>query len=400
MAALIKWWHSELTGAPVIGAASGDLVTMLDTILINGWGLVSVTSITRSGATVTVTTSTAHNLITDQVVTIAGANEADYNGDHMVTVTSSTVFTYTIATTPATPATGTITSKVAAAGWTKPFSGTNKAVYRSADGLSTQYYLRIADDSSSGDVRAATVRSFLNMTDVDTGTNPGSPSLFILKTDTTSSPRSWVAAADGRAFYLFIDHDFAAGGISHNYAAYIFGDAKSLKPGDAHHFAVVGSSTVNATGAAFNYTDFLRSHLQTPAATATDSARCFLARDYTQVGAQVAFGTVAGLMNFNSSAYVGENGHGMAGPTNVVDGNVYMLPMYIQTFTTTINMRGKCPGCFAVAHSGAGPYLNKDIVSGAGDFSGYKFINVTRGFSSGQTQVGAFLIQINNDWRS
>lgn len=72
--------------------------------------LASVTSITRSGATATVTTGVAHNLVTGNKVVIRGANEPEYNGgSKVVTVTSTTTFTYTVSGTPATPATGTIT---------------------------------------------------------------------------------------------------------------------------------------------------------------------------------------------------------------------------------------------------------------------------------------------------
>lgn len=70
----------------------------------------SVTSITRSGSTVTITTSTDHGYIVDDFVTIAGANETDYNGAQRIySVPSSTTFTFITTATPTTPATGTIT---------------------------------------------------------------------------------------------------------------------------------------------------------------------------------------------------------------------------------------------------------------------------------------------------
>lgn len=71
---------------------------------------VSVSSITRASTTATVTTAAAHGLSSGQKVTIAGANQADYNGTFVITVTGSTTFTYTVSGSPATPATGTITS--------------------------------------------------------------------------------------------------------------------------------------------------------------------------------------------------------------------------------------------------------------------------------------------------
>lgn len=68
----------------------------------------SVSSITRSSTTATVTTSTPHGFTTGQKVVVSGATQNDYNGAYTVTVTSATVFTYTVANSPATPATGTI----------------------------------------------------------------------------------------------------------------------------------------------------------------------------------------------------------------------------------------------------------------------------------------------------
>lgn len=66
-----------------------------------------VTSITRATATATVT-CTAHGFTSGDQVNIRGANQAEYNGDFLVTVTGANTFTYTVSGTPATPATGTI----------------------------------------------------------------------------------------------------------------------------------------------------------------------------------------------------------------------------------------------------------------------------------------------------
>jgi hypothetical protein len=69
-----------------------------------------VTSITRAVNTATVTTTLAHGYTTGDSITISGAGESDYNGTYTITVTSAVAFTYAVANTPATPATGTIYS--------------------------------------------------------------------------------------------------------------------------------------------------------------------------------------------------------------------------------------------------------------------------------------------------
>ena len=68
-----------------------------------------VTSITRVGSLATVTTPVPHEQVTSATVTIAGADQALYNGVEVITVLNDTQFTYTVAGMPATPATGTIT---------------------------------------------------------------------------------------------------------------------------------------------------------------------------------------------------------------------------------------------------------------------------------------------------
>lgn len=121
---------AEISRNPATGS-TGNMTTIgtittnipLNTIFTRGDGLqyqtladstiinlsFSVSSITRSGNTVTVTTSGNHGLSPTMPLTISGANETDYNGSWVVeSVASDTVFTYLITTTPATPATGTL----------------------------------------------------------------------------------------------------------------------------------------------------------------------------------------------------------------------------------------------------------------------------------------------------
>jgi hypothetical protein len=70
---------------------------------------VSVTSIVVSGTTATVTCDSEHGLSNNDYTLIAGASESECNGSKRVTKTSSTVFTYTVASGTSSPS-GTITS--------------------------------------------------------------------------------------------------------------------------------------------------------------------------------------------------------------------------------------------------------------------------------------------------
>ena len=162
-------YRSTDPGAPTMTGEVGKVVALLDACLVNGY-TASITGITRVGTVATVVCGTTHNLITGQSVLITGADQADYNGTFVVTVVSAAVFSYTVGGTPVTPATGTMTYKRLAAGWTKPFVGTNKAAFKQGTGAN-DFYVRILDDGSgTGGAKEALARGFETMSDVDTGT--------------------------------------------------------------------------------------------------------------------------------------------------------------------------------------------------------------------------------------
>lgn len=71
--------------------------------------VVSISTLTRIGTTATATTASNHNLASLMSVAIGGANETDYNGTVVITVTGLNTFTYEVTGSPASPATGTIT---------------------------------------------------------------------------------------------------------------------------------------------------------------------------------------------------------------------------------------------------------------------------------------------------
>ena len=135
----------------------------------------TISSLTRSGSTVTATTSGNHGLASSLSVVISGANETEYNGTYAINVTGLTTFTYSITTTPTTPATGTIQGDIdyanvavtsteygasqnkdagASLGLASPISGVNATAYvdfseiaggsdvESDDDFSTRYIFR------------------------------------------------------------------------------------------------------------------------------------------------------------------------------------------------------------------------------------------------------------------
>lgn len=102
-----------------------------------------ITSITRTSATATVTTSAAHGLSTNDWVSIAGADQSAYNVTAQVTVVTSTTFTFAVSGSPTTPATGTITYA--------PGLGQDNASILSAAPYNSQYtQVRLVADAVVG----------------------------------------------------------------------------------------------------------------------------------------------------------------------------------------------------------------------------------------------------------
>src|SRR6218665_977632 len=143
----VKYFNSGMTGAPQISNNWGDLVTMLDACLVNGFALKAIDTLTSVGGVATATITSGHAYLPNQVVLIAGAEQPEYNGSFRVLTTNTTTFTFAVTGTPVSPATKTtnITAKVETLGWDKPFVGTNKAAYRSKNPQSPQNILLIDD---------------------------------------------------------------------------------------------------------------------------------------------------------------------------------------------------------------------------------------------------------------
>lgn len=76
-----------------------------------GYGALTFTSLTNFATVATLTVSSTAGISTGDYVEVSGADQAEYNGVQQVTVTGGTTMTYTVAGSPASPATGTIVAK-------------------------------------------------------------------------------------------------------------------------------------------------------------------------------------------------------------------------------------------------------------------------------------------------
>lgn len=235
----VKIYRSSDPGAPTLTGSAGKIVNLLKTCLVDGYNEITIDSMTRNGSIVTCTVSSGNIFPEYAVIEISGAIQNEYNGLHRVQGVSSTQFTFELpeGVTPETPATGTITAKIAPAGWEMPFisADNNRAVFKSADPSSTGLFLYV-DDTNAATYRAR-VKGYESVTDIDTRTYPfpysvdDSAWVYWRKSSDSGTARDWTLIADSRLFYLYIDQFCQV---------YAFGDVKSFIPGDSYNCIVAG----------------------------------------------------------------------------------------------------------------------------------------------------------------
>lgn len=298
-------------------------------------------------------------------------------------MTGDNTFTFTVANSPATPATGTITAKIAPAGWTKSYSGTNKAAYRMLAG--NQRYLRVDDTGTT----SARVVGYEAMTGVDTGTNAFptdiqvSGGLYINKSSVAdTSSRGWIIVATDRLAHIFINAGPTAGLICGTQS---FGDIKSFAAGDQYQTVLIAQTSYSSSGVG-SY-----AALALTAAYGSTTAGNYIARAYTQVGGGLAIGKHVDAAKVGSlSTNLG--GGGLPYP-NPADGGLYLSPLFVHEAGA---LRGTVPGVWGPIHQR--PISHLDTVSGSGDLSGKKFIGVFTSGASAAASDGQIFLETSNTW--
>jgi hypothetical protein len=373
----VRLFRSTDTGAPSLSGTAGALIALLDACLKDGYNSKAVQSITRSGSTATVTFATAHGFAADglTIVRIAGADQAEYNGDFQISNVTSTAFDITVSGTPATPATGTITAKVAPLDWEKAFSGTNKAVYRAPTG--NRLYLRCDDNNPNADGNlVAFLRGYESMSSVDSGTGlfptaaQMTNGIFLTKsTASDSAARGWILAGDGYEFHLFYAPHATT--YANVYRQFHFGEPASELASDPFGCLIYGDYGI-APG--FPQSNQLTNQISQSAGIGTVQAGHYLARSYAQTGAAIACGkfgdyTMSGAYEFgrgsipypaphNNALYIGSIVIGEPTLPRAVLKSIYnpwhTTPLgHGNTTTDVSNLPGRTLYAVGTAYSGA-----------------------------------------------
>lgn len=404
MANFVQLYKSTDLNAPTLSGTAGELTTLLDAVLVNGYTTASVTSIVEASLTYTVTLAVANStLVVGDKIKFSGASPAGINDVWTIaSITSTTIFTFT-GPGGLGAITGTILYRKAPLGWTIPSlggtnPGTNVRVYRSADTDSNRYYLRVDDSNvlAPGASRAF-IYGYETMTDINTGDFRfptasqalawAISSLVVFKSQGAgSTQRPWQIVGDDKTFYMFTEPN----GINNNSfnCHWGFGHYPSYRPGDNYNTMIFGATVISDTQATGSYGLMYIN----ASGTATFSGTTFSPKSTSQVGSSsyIAFwGNVASIT------------HGAFTYPNLADGASWMFPLYIvdssNNSTLSLTIRGRCPGVYTSASTlqAMGNITHGDQFTGFTGISSHKVICLT---SNVNGSVGKIFIDITGPW--
>src|SRR5690606_21341309 len=138
----IKWFSFDNTNAPQFTDTWCCMVDVLDACLVTGFGSQDISSLVDENGIGIASFGSAHKFKQFQVIEISGASDSKVNSEFKIIGLSANTIEFAVDATDQT-AVGTISCKVAPLGWTKVFSGENKAVYRAKDTEANPFYLRV-----------------------------------------------------------------------------------------------------------------------------------------------------------------------------------------------------------------------------------------------------------------
>lgn len=382
-----KNFDSTMSGAPVLSGQAGALIAILDAVLVNGWGLVTATSLVVSGGIATMTFPSGHSFAVDRVALIAGSTPTGLNGEKRVLTSATNTITFDATGISNQTATGTITAKVAPAGWTKPNSGTNLADYRLNSTTGTGFHLRLDDTGTT----TARVRGYETMSDVNTGTGPfptvaqwaGSGLWWSKSNAASSAARPWRIVADDRGFFFYCKNADTSGEYQGNY----FGDFISLRSGDPYACVLRAnnadrSAQVSANNDSFEYADpssgFSGMYVARAANTLGGAVQAFLA-PVTQIGLGTSH--VTGAVG---SAY-----------PSLIDNGLLLTPVVV----ISSGYRGYFPGIRFSPQLTNTAFGTGDQIVGSGDMVGKTVTVIKCGAPTAGAGQAVNFIDQTSDWR-
>jgi len=391
MTNFVQLYKSTDVNAPALSGAAGALITVLNKCLVDGYTTASVTTLTSAAGTATATIPANATLVTGNYVTISGANEVDYNGTFQITVTNSTTFTYTVLNSPTSPATGTILYAKAGLQWAKPYTGTNAAVYRSADVTSNRFYFQVIDNAATaGGAKEAQLMGFEEMTAYNTGTRQfpnttqAASGLSARKSTTADgTSRAWTLIGDDRTFYVIMNT-----GDTTAFHSFAFGHFIPTRTGEDFNTFVNGETSFNlgtSVNAIFaNYTSYV-----------TTNTSFWLARPWSGAASVPSCALLNLTPFYPASNLVCFGVFGVMALPNGPDTGYYVCPANIIDVTAG-GLRGRLPGMYLPLQ--ANPIANYETMINVAGLTGKTLTGLSACQPSSSASVGLILFDTFGPW--
>lgn len=385
---MIKYFHSAMAGAPTLSGTAGAMISVLDACLVTGFGVKAVTSLVVAGGIATMTMSAGHSFEVDTVALIEGATPGGLNGEKKILAITSTTATFDATGISDQTATGTISTKLAPLGFAKSFTGTNLAVYRSANPASTRMSLRVNDTGTTN----ARVLGYESMTDVNTGLGPFPTEAQVAggrwwpKSNTANTTsRLWAIVGDDKTFYVYVYTSTAP--LNAAGCIFTFGDFVSERSGDPYACMLTGpSSDVSASAGAV--ADAIQS------STTGQVGIGSIPRPYT-------FFSGATIAAFQAESFFVNGVSGNVSPFGVfpslVNNGLYVSPTLVLESPSLLRGRGR--GILLVPQVINTAFATLAKVDGRGSLLGRKLLALRGGSPAGsQTNGGMAFFDITGPW--
>lgn len=385
---MVYTFDSSMTGAPVLSGTAGALRAVLKACLVDGFGAGAVATLTVAAGIATASFAGAHPYRIGTIAQFGGATPAGLNGQKRILTTTASAVTFDATGVADGAATGTITHKVAAAGWQEMFAGsvTNVLCLKPTVVEATGCVLRIDDTGTTN----ARVRAYEAMTDASTGTGPTplesqlAGGLYWPKSSVANATaRPWIVIADGRGVYLAGDPTGTG-----RYTLTYSGDIASLKSGDAYGYLLTGNQSDQA--AASTVPDGCCGY-------SGRSARggAYLVRAHTAIGQAIAAQRLGAHHNgATADVYAGTPGYSIGTYPNGPNNGLMTGALELHA----LGIRGTLPGLLHPVQDLGNAFSTGAIVDGTDDLAGRRLMAIRTAPPAGAVVAGTVFIDVTGPW--
>lgn len=385
----VKVFSSTDPGAQVLSGTAGSLATIIRTCLADGRGAQAVQTLVVASGIATVTYATNHPFSVGSVGLFAGATPTALNGEQRIlSVTSANIVTFAAPGVPDGSATGSMTSKLASAGWTELYPGTTNVVAVKPSVIeATGCCVRIDDTGTT----VARVRGFESMSSISAGLGlipldaQISGGAFWDKSNVASAAaRPWFLIADARGFHMIVDPQ-ANGRMS----CYYGGDCASTRSANPWGFLLTGNPAARSTVATVpegcnGYSG------------RTARVGAYLARSYTGIGGSLVVQRIGQASNGPATdAYSGGANYSVlgAGPNSPNNGLMLTSVELISQ-----GQQGTIPGIYHARSEWIDAFSNGVVVDGTDDMLGRQLLAIRCAPPTGAIVAGTVFFDATGPW--